>query len=136
MLLSEVLYFVSTSTVRQSIWIVLKCYLKQRRKLFFSLSYNQKWEILNDQIPSEKSEQIYLKQEYPIYWDCEVQSSVLFSREFLENCEVYLKRNLVSPNPKSCCFRYLKVVNLRKKRIGHLRFSWQSGTLMGQSYYK
>lgn len=58
-----------------------------------------------------------------------------FSREFLENSEVCLRRNLVSPNPKTCCFHYLKV-NLRKKRVGHLRFSWQSGTLMGQSYYK
>lgn len=38
----------------------------QRKKLLFSLSYNQKWEILSDHIPSEK---IYLEQEYPIYWD-------------------------------------------------------------------
>lgn len=48
--------------------------LTQRRKLLFSLSYNQKWEILSYHIPSEKSGQIYLEQEYPIYWDCEVQA--------------------------------------------------------------
>lgn len=129
-------FILSLQAVRQSIWIVLKSYSKQRRKLLFCLSCNQKREILSDHIPSEKSEQIHLEQEYPIYWDCEVQASLLFSREFLENCEIYLRRNLVSPNPKSCCFRYPKMVNLTKERIGHLRFSWQSGTLRGQSYYK
>lgn len=59
-----------------------------------------------------------------------------FLQRILENCEVYLWRNLVSPNPKSRYFHYLKVVNLIKKLVGHLRFSWQPGTLMGQSYYK
>lgn len=66
-------FILSLQAVRQSIWILLKSFSKQRRKLLFSLRYNQKWEILSDHIPSEKTEQIYLEQEYPIYWDREVQ---------------------------------------------------------------
>lgn len=103
----EDLYFVSTSSQVVYLDYFVKFYTENnwKKNIFFSLCFNQKWEILSDHISPVKPEQNYLEQEHPTAGTMCDSHKCTFTKDLLEDCEVYLKR---SPNPRSHCFNYLK----------------------------